>query len=235
MSNWPSEVYSKTITMVKDGVTYTHKKATMLDKDFVLSCWDEAKPIANRANQMTESQYYDLIIQRSLAWPAPGKVPIPFDGHSAVVLRADGIPVGTHHARVRRLEGESNGDILVDKSYTHIHPDHRRKGYFKILTAMCDHSAFAVYNISKSSFAVLDSSIAAKKVHTALGAEYQSSEQTKEFGEIHRLDALKSTWESRESDGLTYSVSSEYIPITDSRWATPAVTLDTESRKWNDI
>ena len=56
MSNWPSEVFSQTITTVKDGVTYTLKKATMLEKDFVLSCWDESKPITNRINQMTESQ-----------------------------------------------------------------------------------------------------------------------------------------------------------------------------------
>ena len=53
MSNWPSEVFSQTITTVKGGVTYALKKATMLEKDFVLSCWNEAKPIANKINEIT--------------------------------------------------------------------------------------------------------------------------------------------------------------------------------------
>ena len=75
MTTWPSEVYSQTITTVKDGVTYTHKRATMLDKDFVLSCWDESSPIGDRIDRMTESQFYDLIIQKSLMLPATGKIP----------------------------------------------------------------------------------------------------------------------------------------------------------------
>ena len=236
MTTWPSEVYSQTITTVKDGVTYTHKRATMLDKDFVLSCWDESSPIGDRIDRMTESQFYDLIIQKSLFNPPPGKVPMPFEGYAPSILRADGTPVAYHHCRIRRLQDREEDGLITDKGFVHVHADHRRKGYSKIMQSLLDYSGFTLYDSSKVTFSVLDSSIAAKKVHTALGAVYHSSEQTNKYGEVHNLEALKSTWEeSRKQDGLTYTVSSEYIPITDSRWATPAVTLDTGTRKWNDI
>ena len=236
MSNWPSEVFSQTITTVKDGVTYTLKKATMLEKDFVLSCWDESKPITNRINQMTESQYYDRIIQKTLWLPAPGKIPLPFEGYYPRILRADGIPVGYQHSRWRRREDEGDGNLLIDKGFTHIHPDHRKKGYYKMLLALATYESFVVYGAPKADLAILDSSVAAKKVQTAINATYKSSEQTKELGEIHRLEFSESNWTPyRESEGLTCSVSSENIPITDSRWATPAVTLDIGDRKWNDI
>ena len=236
MSNWPSEVFSQTITTVKGGVTYALKKATMLEKDFVLSCWNEAKPIANKINEMTESQFYDLIIQKGLHLAEPGKIPLPFEGYHSVVLTANGTPVGYQHSRWRRREGESDDTLRIDKPFTHVHQDHRKKGYYRILLALATYECFTLYGAPKVEFAVLDSAVAAKKVHTALNATYKYSEQTKELGEIHRLEFSESNWTSyRESEGLTYNVSSENIPITDSRWATPAVTLDTESRKWNDI
>lgn len=236
MTIWPSEVYSQTITTVKDGVTYALKKATMLDKDFVLSCWDESKPIGNRENRMTESQFYDLIIQKSLALPAPGKIPLPFEGYHSVVLTANGTSVGYQHSRWRRREGESDDTLRIDKPFTHIHQDHRKKGYYRILLALATYECFTLYEAPKVEFAVLESSIAAKKVHTQLNAKYKSSEQTKKYGEVHKLEFSESNWTSyRESEGLTYTVSSENIPITDSRWATPAVTLDLGNRKWNDI
>ena len=236
MSNWPSEVFSQTLTMVKGGVTYTFKKATMLEKDFVLSCWNEAKPIANKSAEMTESQYYDRIIQRSLRLAAPGKIPIPFEGYHASVLSADGTPVGYQHSRWRRLEDQGDGKLLIDKPFTHVHQDHRKKGYYKILLGFATYECFVLYEAPKVEFAVLDSSPAAKKVHTALNATYKSSEQDKDLGELHRLEFSESNWTSyRKSEGWTYTVSSENIPITDSRWATPAVTLDSGSRKWNTI
>jgi len=236
MSNWPSEVFSQTLTMVKGGVTYTFKKATMLEKDFILSCWNEAKPVSNRSEEMTESQYYDLIIQRSLKLAAPGKIPLPFEGYHASVLSADGTPVGYQHSRWRRLEDQGEGKILIDKPFTHIHQDHRKKGYYKILLGFATYECFVLYEAPKVEFAVLDSSAAAKKVHTALNATYKNSEQNKHLGELHRLEFSESNWTSyRESEGWTYSVSSENIPITDSRWATTAVTLDSGDRKWNTV
>ena len=48
----PSTVYNWKNILVVDGVTYTLQKTTLQDKDFVISCWDEASP-NNYLNKIT--------------------------------------------------------------------------------------------------------------------------------------------------------------------------------------
>lgn len=236
MSQWPTEVYTQKLTMSTGGVEYTFQKATMLDKDFVLSCWDEAKPISTFADIMTESQYYDLVIQQSVNLTAPGTLPIPFETRNANILRADGVRVGYMQGRWRRLESAEDDNIISDKVFTHVHKDFRGKGYYKIMTGFATYNAFVLYGAPKSGYTILDTSIPAKKLHTDLDATYKGSEPTSYYGEIHHLETSETNWKPyRESRGWEYVRTSEMIPITDSRWATPAITLDSGTRKWNTI
>ena len=133
----PSTVYNCKNILVVDGVTYTLQKTTLQDKDFVISCWDEASP-NNYLNKLTDSQYFEkYIINKSLFLTNPLAANI--ETMACSVFRRNETRIG--HIQSRWIV--TDGELQVDRIFNHIHKDYRGKGYQKYLMSLGQYGAFA--------------------------------------------------------------------------------------------
>ena len=227
----PSTVYNWKNILVVDGVTYTLQKTTLQDKDFVISCWDEASP-NNYLNKLTDSQYFEkYIINKSLFLTNPLAANI--ETMACSVFRRNETRIG--HIQSRWIV--TDGELQVDRIFNHIHKDYRGKGYQKYLMSLGQYGAFARQGLKSTvKSKVLDSSIPAKKFNNDIDVTYVETIHNTVFGNLHVFESDETVMTKYVTDkGLTFSTETEQVDISDSKWATEAVNIarNDSSTAWN--
>lgn len=228
----PDNVHMYKYTLITGGVTYTLQKATLEDKSFVLSCWDDSTSTPNSAGyNLTNSQYFDkFAINKTLMLRStmePGT-----EENTASVYKIDGVPTG--YVQSIRIAAD-DGTISSIQPWLHIHSDFRGQGKLKYLMGMVQFSQFhREQQLVKGTANILDSAIGMKKVYNDINATFKSTSDTPGIGIMHEMETSKSNWDSYINDkGWEFSYSTAQSPISDAKWQTPEVTIARSGVTWN--
>ena len=228
----PENVHMYTYTLVTGGVTYTLEKASLEDKDFVISCWDDTTASPNSAAyNLTNSQYFDkfainttLMLRSTLD---PGT-----EHNTASVYKVDGVSTG--YVQSKRV-ADDDGAISSVKPWLHIHSDFRGQHKLKYLMGLVQFSQFyREQEVVKPKANIIDSAIGMKKVYNDINATFKQTSDTPGIGIMHEMETTKENWATYINDkGWEFSYSTADSPISDSKWQTPDVIVARSGLTWN--